>query len=90
MVLPICGLCGSEAVLLVIARALGVPDSVFFLLLGALVASLGFWTHKILKNGFNLGGWHIQLNIRHQVKIIVLAYIAVAVLSIWLSGNVGV
>lgn len=79
MPLPICGICGAEIVLLAVSRALGIPDPIFFLLLGALMASLGFWTHKILKTKYNI-------NKKHQVKLIVLAYVLIAALGLYLSG----
>ncbi len=78
MVVPlICGLCGSEFVLLAAMRWLGVPDAVTFTLIGIIATSLGFWLNAYLKQRKNI-------NIRHQLKIIILGFFALVVAGYWM------
>ncbi len=72
----ICGLCGSEFVLFALMRWLGVPDEVTFTLMGVIAASLGFWLNAYLKQK--------NINIRHQLKIIILGFFALVVLGYWM------
>ena len=75
----ICGLCGSELVLLAMMRYFGVPDPITFTLIGVIAASLGVWLNSYLKHKRNI-------NIRHQLKIIVLGLFALVVAGYYLTG----
>ncbi|TRZ55422.1 hypothetical protein D4Q76_00530 [archaeon] len=78
MVVPlICGLCGSEFALLAVMRWLGVPDPVTYTLIGVIAASLGVWLNAYLKHNKNI-------HFKHQLKILVLGFFAIAVLGYWI------
>lgn len=78
MVVPlICGLCGSEFVLLALMRWLGVPDPVTFMMMGVMITSFGFWLNAYLKHNRNIA-------IKHQLKIIVLGLFVLAVAGFWM------
>lgn len=78
MVVPlICGLCGSEFALLAVMHWLGVPDPVTYTLIGVIAASLGVWLNSYLKHSKNI-------HIKHQLKILVLGFFAMAVAGYWI------
>lgn len=78
MVVPlICGLCGSEFALLALMHWLGVPDPVTYTLIGVIAASLGVWLNAYLKH-------NRKIAIKHQLKILVLVFFALAVMGYWI------